>query len=133
MKTIAVSSFKNLTGDPAHDNLQKAIPRLLITDLEQSKFFHVNTWERMKDLLEQTGQKDLEYIDVDVGSQLCQIDHIPVFVTGSIFEIGDIISIEAKIIDTDTKKTLSSVKSKGEGANSILESQIDDLTKQIAV
>jgi serine/threonine protein kinase len=63
---IAVSSFENLTDDPAYDYLHKVIPKLLITDLEQSRFFHVNTWERMKDLLEQAGKEDLDYIDVDV-------------------------------------------------------------------
>ena len=130
---IAVISFDNQTGDPANDYLHEAIAKLLITNLEQSKFFHVNPWERMKDLLEQTGQKDATYIDVNLGSQLCQIDQIPLLVTGSVFKIGNIYSIEAKIYDSQTKRIIHNAKSQGEGANSIIKNQIDDLAEQIAV
>ena len=49
-KPIAVISFENLTGDPSYDYLSKAIPNLLITNLEQSKYISVITWERMRDL-----------------------------------------------------------------------------------
>ena len=129
---IAVISFENQTGDPAYDYLQKVIPNLLITDLEQSKFFHVNTWERMKDLLEQAGEEDREFIDVDVGIQLAKMDNIPAIVTGSIIKIGEMFSIDVKVLDTDTKEILKSARSVGEGENSILRSQIDDLTEQIA-
>jgi serine/threonine protein kinase/predicted Zn-dependent protease len=129
---IAVISFKNLTGDPTYDNLQYVIPNLLITDLEQSKFFRVNTWERMQDLLEQSGKGDLEYIDIDVGIQLCQMDGIQAIVTGTIAKIGDMFSIDVKVLDTQTKEILKSAKSVGKGVNSILGSIIDDLSLQIA-
>ncbi|GAH27074.1 unnamed protein product, partial [marine sediment metagenome] len=45
--SIAVVSFENQSGDNAYDYLQKAIPNLLITSLEQSKYIRVTTWERM--------------------------------------------------------------------------------------
>ncbi|HKJ67514.1 MAG TPA: serine/threonine-protein kinase, partial [bacterium] len=54
---IAVISFENLTGDETYDYLQNAIPNLLITNLEQSKYLRVTTWERMHDLLEQMGER----------------------------------------------------------------------------
>jgi tetratricopeptide (TPR) repeat protein len=41
-------------------------------------------------------------------------------------------SIDVKILDTDTKKIIKSAKSVGEGENSILKSQIDQLSEQIA-
>jgi len=56
---IAVISFENQTGDSKFDYLQKAIPNLLITNLEQSNLFHVITWERMQDLLNQMGKNDV--------------------------------------------------------------------------
>ncbi|MBW2037833.1 MAG: serine/threonine protein kinase [Deltaproteobacteria bacterium] len=48
---IAVISFENQTGDKTYDCLCKAIPNLLITSLEQSRYLCVTTWERMYDLL----------------------------------------------------------------------------------
>jgi serine/threonine protein kinase len=41
--SIAVISFENLTGDEAHDPLQRAIPNLLITNLENTGLLHVAT------------------------------------------------------------------------------------------
>jgi hypothetical protein len=37
--SLAVISFDNQTGDTHYDYLQKVIPNLLITSLEQSKYF----------------------------------------------------------------------------------------------
>jgi len=130
--SIAVISFKNLTGDPAFDYFQNAIPNMLIRDLEQSKFFQVTTLERMNDLLEQAGLTKREIIDIDVGSQLCKMDSIPALISGSFTRIGDMYGIEIKVLDANTKKLLKSAKSVGEGENSILKSQIDELAEQIA-
>jgi serine/threonine protein kinase len=49
--SIAVINFRNQTGEKAYDYLQEAIPNLLITSLEQSKYLSVMTWERMRDVL----------------------------------------------------------------------------------
>ncbi len=54
--SIAVISFENQTGDKTYDYLQKAIPNLLITSLEQTESLYVSTWERMRDLLKQIGK-----------------------------------------------------------------------------
>ncbi|MEE9390513.1 MAG: serine/threonine-protein kinase, partial [Candidatus Aminicenantaceae bacterium] len=64
--SIAVISFENQTGERAYDYLQKAIPNLLITNLEQSKYLRVTTWERMHDLLKQMGKDDVDIIDRDL-------------------------------------------------------------------
>ncbi|MDH5769035.1 MAG: serine/threonine protein kinase, partial [Nitrospirota bacterium] len=74
--SIAVISFENQTGEKSYDYLQKAIPNLLITSLEQSKYLSVMTWERMHDLLEQTGKEDTEVIDRELGFKLCSMDNV---------------------------------------------------------
>jgi serine/threonine protein kinase len=42
--SVAVISFENQTGDRSYDYLQKAIPNLLITNLEQTGNLYVATW-----------------------------------------------------------------------------------------
>jgi serine/threonine protein kinase len=64
--SIAVISFENQTGDKAYDYLQKAIPNLLITSLEQRGSLYVATWERLRDLLKQMGKDDVEFVDSDL-------------------------------------------------------------------
>jgi serine/threonine protein kinase len=131
--SITVVSFKNETGDATYNYLQKVIPNLLITDLEQSRFFQVNTWERNYDLLEQVGQEDLEYIDSDIGTLISKMDNVTALISGSITKKGDLFSIETKISDTETQQILDIINSSGKGLNSIIRSQIDDIMLQIAV
>jgi tetratricopeptide (TPR) repeat protein len=131
-KPIAVISFENQTGDPAYDYLQEAIPSLLITSLEQSRFLSVTTWERMYDLLKQMGKGDVEIIDADLGFEVCRMDDIEAVVLGSFTKAGDVFATNVKVLDVETKKLLKSVSSKGEGVGSILRVQIDELSMEIS-
>ncbi len=130
--SIAVISFKNQTGDKAFDYLQEAIPNLLITSLEQSKYLKVTTWERMKDVLRQMGQDRGGLIDEDRGFALCEREGIEAIVLGSFVKAGDIFATDAKVLEVETKKLLKSAGSRGEGVGSILKSQIDELSRNIS-
>jgi len=130
--SIAVISFENQTGDKAYDHLRKIIPNLLITSLEQSGYFHVTTWERMHDLLKQTGKEDVEFIDTDLGFELCRMDGIDAIILGSFGKAGDMFATDVKVLDVETKSLLKSASSKGKGADSILETQIDELSREVS-
>ena len=131
-KPILVISFQNQTGDNAYDYLQNAIPNLLITSLEQSKYLSVTTWERMLDLLKQLGKNDTEIIDRDLGFELCRMEGIEAIVLGSFVKAGDVFATDVKVIDVSTKRLLKSAGSRGNGIASILEKQIDELSKEIS-
>jgi len=130
--SIAVISFKNQTGDKDYNYLQEAIPNLLITNLENTGYLYVATWERMRDLLKQTGKQDVEVIDRDLGFELCRMDGIGAIVLGSFIKAGDMFATDVKVLDVETKRLLKSTSSKGKGIDSILESQIDELSKEIS-
>lgn len=129
---IAVISFENQTGDSKYDYLQKAIPNLLITSLEQSNLFHVITWERMQDLLNQMGKKDIKTIDPALGFEICRREDCNLIVIGSYVKAGDTFVTDVKVLDVTTKQLLKSVSAKGTGEASILQSQIDYLSKEIS-
>ena len=86
----------------------------------------------MYDLIKQIGKEDVEYIDEDLGFELCKRDGIHAIVTGSFTQLGDIFATDVKVLDVTTKKLLKSVSSRGEGVESILKSQIDELSKEIS-
>jgi len=130
--SIAVISFENQTGDEAFDYLKKAIPNLLITSLEQRGGFYVVTWERMADLLAQMGEKDVQTIDRDLGFKLCRKEGIKAIVLGSFIKAGNMFATDVKVLDVETKKMLKSAGSRGEGADSILRTQIDELSRGIS-
>jgi serine/threonine protein kinase/tetratricopeptide (TPR) repeat protein len=129
--SIAVISFENQTGDKAYDYLQKAIPNLLITSLEQTGELYVVTWERMYDLLEQMGKKDVETIGRNLGFQICRREGVEAIVLGSFVKAENMFATDVKVLDVETKKMLKSASSKGIGVDSILNTQIDELSKEI--
>jgi tetratricopeptide (TPR) repeat protein/TolB-like protein len=131
--SIAVISFENQTGDQGYDYLQKAIPNLLISDLEQTGGFYVATWERMDDILDQMGQKGVDIIDTDLGFEICRREGIESIVTGSFVKAGDTFVTDVKVLDVETKKMLKSATSQGKGENSILDSQIDELGREVSI
>jgi serine/threonine protein kinase len=71
--SIAVVSFENQSGDSTYNYLQKAIPNLLITNLEQSNHLQVTTWERMHDLLKQMNENEVVLINKDLGFEICRL------------------------------------------------------------
>jgi serine/threonine protein kinase/Flp pilus assembly protein TadD len=130
--SIAVISFENQTGNDSFDYLRKVIPNLLITNLEQSGYFNVTTWERLKDLMRQKDLTDVEFIDRDLGFELCQMENVDAIVLGSFAKAGDVFATDVKVLDVGSKKLLKSVNSKGDGEGSILRTQIDELSAEIA-
>jgi serine/threonine protein kinase/tetratricopeptide (TPR) repeat protein len=130
--SIAVISFENQTGDESFDYLQKAIPDLLITSLERRGELYVATWERMQDLLRQLGEKGVKVIDRRRGFELCRLEGIETIVLGSYIKAGETFATDVKVLDVGTKKLLRSAGSKGEGVSSIINNQIDELTREIS-
>ncbi len=129
--SVAVISFENLTGDSAFDYLQRAVPNLLITSLEQSGFLSVTTWERLGDLLKQLGKKDAGFIDNDTGFELCRMEGVEAIVVGSIVRAGNMFATDVKVLDVGSKRLLTSAKATGEGIDSILKTQIDELSRDV--
>ncbi len=130
--SIAVTSFENHTGDKTFDYLQKVIPNLLITNLENSGYFYVVTWERMRDLLKQMGKGDAEFIDQDLGFEICRRDGVKAIVLGTYAKAGEIFVTDVKVLDVASKKSLKSVTARGQGVESVLQTQIDELSQEIA-
>ena len=130
-KPIAVISFENQTGDKQYDYLQKAIPNLLITSLEQYGSLRIATWERLNDLLKQKGIRDVDIIDPELGFDICQMDGIETIVLGSFTKAGEVFALDIKMLDVKSKELLKSTRTHGRGISSILTNQIDELSINI--
>jgi tetratricopeptide (TPR) repeat protein len=131
-RSIAVITFKNQTGDKAYDYLREAIPNLLITSLEQSKRFRVTTWEGLKDSLGELGKERDAAIDEELGFELCRRKGIETIVVGTYTKAGGMFATDAKVWDVGGRQILRTAAARGEGVDSILRSQIDELSRTIA-
>ena len=131
-RSIAVITFQNQKGDKSYDYLQAAIPNLLISSLEQSKYLHVTTFERLRDLLRQAGKEQVDVIDSELGFELCRRDNVDALVVGSYVKAGDTFATDVKIYDVKTGKLLKSATARGTGAQTILDKQIGQLSRDIS-
>ena len=131
-RSVAVINFQNQTGDMAYDYLRSAIPNLLITSLEQSKYLQVTTFERLRDLIRQMGKPEVEMIATDLGFELCVKDNVEALVLGSYVKAGETFATDVKIFDVRNRKLLKSFTAQGVGAQSILEKQIAQLSREIS-
>jgi serine/threonine protein kinase/Tfp pilus assembly protein PilF len=130
-QSVAVITFENQTGDKAYDYLQDAIPNLLITSLEQSQSIRIASWERLRDLLKRLGKGGQTVIDSDLGFELCRMDGIQAIVLGSFVKAGNAFATDVKVLDVATKRILTTVGARGDGVDSILKKQIDELSREI--
>jgi serine/threonine protein kinase/Tfp pilus assembly protein PilF len=131
-RAIAVIGFNNRTGDKNLDYLQEAIPNLLITSLEQSGHFQVTSWERLKDLLRQSGRESAATNDEEAGFEACRKSGIEALVLGSYIKAGETFATDVKILDVATKQILRTASSKGDGVSSVLKTQIDEISRTIS-
>ena len=131
--SIAVVSLENQTGDKANDYLcRRTLPDALIVNLENSGLFgDVPTWERMTDLLKSNRKKEVEFIDDDLGFELCGRLGIKALVSGSLNRAGETYNVMLRIQDAETRKSLGSFKSEGGPVDSLLKTQIDELSLKI--
>jgi len=132
-KPIAVLPFKNLTGDPQHDVLRETIPSLFITKLQQTQYLQVTDWERMRDILKRIEKGNIEIIDIDMdtGFEICRLDSVTDVITGDISKIGDMFTVQIRVLDVKTKEMITSADSDGKGENSLVK-QVDQLSEKIA-
>lgn len=131
-RAVAVIGFTNRTGDPSLDYLQEAIPNLLITSLEQSGHFQVTSWERLKDLLRQSGKDAAAVADEEAGFEVCKKEGVGALVLGSYIKAGETFATDVKVLDVATKKLLRTATAKGDGVSSVLKIQIDEISRTIS-
>ncbi|MBM3293506.1 MAG: tetratricopeptide repeat protein, partial [Candidatus Aminicenantes bacterium] len=131
-RTVAVLGFKNQTGDASLDYLRETIPNLLITSLEQSKHMRVASWQRLRDLLRQAGKAEAAVFDEEAGFEVCRKEGIEAVVVGFFSKAGETFVSDVKVLDVGTREVLKSVSARGEGLNSILRSQIDEISRSIS-
>ncbi|MDH4270515.1 MAG: protein kinase [Candidatus Aminicenantes bacterium] len=130
-RTIAVIGFKNQTGEADLDYLREAIPHLLITSLGESKRLKVTSWERMKDLLRNTGRDAAAIFDEEAGFDACRREGIEAIILGSFVKAGETFATDVQVLDASSKHILKSASAKGDGVDSILKSQIDEISRTI--
>jgi tetratricopeptide (TPR) repeat protein/TolB-like protein len=131
-KPIVVAGFLNETGDSTLGYLGNVLQDALITSLEQLRNFRVLTRERVTDLLRQMGRPPVTFLDMQTAMDIGRHEGDDAMLTGNFTRAGNLFVTTLKVVDVRTGQTTKSFKTTGLGVESLLQSQIDELSQHVA-
>ncbi len=111
--SLAVMPFQNISNDESKDFWQEMIQDNLITYLSNAGELKVRQSESIKTILQYNDPTNYASITPSVAREVSQKLEASVFVNGSISQMGEIIRINAKLVDSDTEKILQSFQIDG--------------------
>jgi TolB-like protein/Tfp pilus assembly protein PilF len=115
--SVAVMPFQNMTNDTTWNIWQDGIQNELITSLTNSEELKVRQTESVNALLHGRGLTNYASITSSVASNISQKLDANIFIYGSIKQVGDIIRINAQLIDSKTEDTYKSFQIDGTAEN----------------
>lgn len=131
-KSIAVLSFRNMSGDPSLNWLDNGLPELLTTNLSQVKGMDVLSREQVFRAIKRKGQQDAPELSPDVALDVARDAGADTCVTGSLMKLGTSkLRVDLHVQDTRTGKILFSDKVESEDINGIF-TMVDAMTARLA-
>jgi len=131
-KSIAVLSFRNMSGDQSLNWLDAGLPELLTTDLSQVKGMDVLSREQVYRAIKRKGQQNATELPPDVALDVARDAGADACVTGSLMKLGKSkLRVDLHVQDTRTGKILFSDKVENEDINGIF-TMVDAMTARIA-
>lgn len=129
-RSLAVMYFQNLAGDQDMDWISRGIAELLITDLSQSPSLRVLNGQRFFNILREMNSENLRYTDEITAVEVAQRAGSEVILSGSFTKIGEMVSIEAQLLEMATANLIKIEKVQGRGLESIF-TMVDQLSRAI--
>jgi len=131
-KSIAVLSFRNMSGDQSLNWLDGGLAELLTTNLSQVKGMDVLSTEQVFRALKRKGQQDAPNLPPEVALDVARDAGADTCVTGSLMKLGPSrLRVDLHVQDTSTGKILFSDKLESDDINGIF-AMVDTMTARLA-
>ena len=129
--SVAVMPFQNMTNDTTLNIWQEGIQGDLITSLSNIQELKVRHQESIKTLLQPQVAKGYASISPDIAGSVSRKLDADIFIYGSIKRAGDLLRIDAQLIDTKTRDILKSFELNRSYNQEIIFEITDSLRKNI--
>ena len=110
---MAVSYFDNTSKAPELEPLKKGLAEMLITDLSVSKEIRLVERSRLNDIMKELDLQKSTYVDPKSEAKLGKGLGASLVVVGSYVVQGEVIRIDARLIDVESSEIALSVKQQG--------------------
>ena len=127
--SVAVMPFQNMTNDTTKNFWQEMIQDNLITSLSNSEELQVRQTESIITLLKNNDLTNYASITPSVAGRVSKKLNASVFVHGSIKQLGSVIRLNAKLIDSETQEVFKSFQIDGTTDNIL--NMIDSLSSMV--
>ena len=124
--SIAVMYFENLVNEE-DQLLGDMITNLLITDLAESEYVQVVSYQRLYDILRILGKEGLKKIDKSVATEVAKKAHVNYMLLGSISQLGEKKILTSRLVDVFSGMVRKSQKV--EGTDIFV--MVDQLTREV--
>ncbi len=129
--SLAVLYFKNNTGDPKMDFWRSALAESLITDISQSKYIRVLSWDEVYGTLKDLNLLETQSYTTDDLKKVAENGQAGYVLQGSLSRAGDKFRIETTLRQIKSGKASApeTARVEGTGEQSIY-AMVDELTKK---
>ena len=129
--SLAILYFKNNTGDPKMDFWRSALAESLITDISQSKYIRVLSWDEVYGTLKDLNLLEAQSFTTDDLKKVAENGQAEYVLQGSLSRAGDKFRIETTLrqIKADKTSAPETARVEGTGEQSIY-AMVDELTKK---
>jgi adenylate cyclase len=132
--SVAVMPFQNLTNDTVWDIWQSGIQDELITSLTFSEELKVRQKETTNTLLRSKGMTNYASIGPSTASLISQKLDADVFINGSIKQVGDIVRLNAQLINSASEDIYKSFQIEGKKDNILhLTDSLSDMVRNCLI
>jgi serine/threonine protein kinase/Tfp pilus assembly protein PilF len=128
--SLAILYFENNTGDAELDQWRKGLAELLITDLSQSKYFHVLSGDRIYDILREMDLLEAKSYSTRELEEIASRGGAKYVLRGGYTKAADTFRININLQDIGKHDSIGSETVTGRGEGSLYE-LVDELTRRI--
>ena len=124
--SLAVMYFENMV-DEGDQLLGDMITNLLITDLAESEYIQVVSYQRLYDILRILGKEGSRKIDRSVATEVAKKAGVNNMLLGSISQLGDKKILTSRLVDVSSGTVKKSQKVQGTDIHAM----VDQLTREV--
>ena len=129
--TVAVMPFHNMTIDPGWNVWQDGIQDILITSLSNSEELKVRQAESINSLIHGGGLANYASMTPSLAGLISQKLDANVFVYGNIKQAGNILRLNAQLIDTETEEVYKSFQIEAPSNEEMIFDIVDSLSVMV--
>jgi tetratricopeptide (TPR) repeat protein len=129
--SVVVMPFHNMTSNPGWDVWQDGIQDILITSLSNSEELKVRQAESINSLIHGGGLANYASITPSLAGSISQKLDANVFVYGNIKQAGNILRLNAQLIDSETEEVYKSFQIEAPSVEKLIFNIVDSLAVMV--